>query len=86
MTQGKGAAMSNSRGQKMNTRSSAETELVGVNEMLRKILGGKCFIEAQGYTVEHNILLLDNKSTILLVKNEAFFQGRRQDISGPSFS
>ena len=38
---------------------------------------GKYFIEAQGYTVEHNILLQDNKSTILLAKNGALSQGKK---------
>ena len=86
MTLGKGATMSSSRGQKVNTGSSTETELVGVDEMLRKILWGKYFIEAQGYTVEHNILLLDNKSTMLLAKNGAFSQGKKLNISRPNSS
>ena len=31
---------------------------------------GKYFIEAQGWTVDHNILYQDNKSTILIATNE----------------
>ena len=63
---GKGAAMSMSRGQKLNTKSSTESELFGFDDALPQILWERYFIEAQGYTVEHNILLQDNKSTILL--------------------
>ena len=33
------------------------------------MMWGKYFIESQGYTVEHNILYQDNKSTILLATN-----------------
>ena len=37
----------------------------------------KYFIEAQGYTVEHNILYQDNKSTILLATNGRQYMSRR---------
>ena len=66
MTLGAGAAMSMSRAQKMNTRSSTESELVGVYDALQEILWGKYFIEAQEHKIDHNILLQDNKSTISL--------------------
>ena len=38
---------------------------------------GKYFIESQGYTVEHNILYQDNKSTILLATNGRQSMSRR---------
>ncbi len=69
MTFGKGAAMSFSRGQKLNVKSSTECELVGVDDAIPQMMWGKYFVEAQGYTVEHNILYQDNKSTILLATN-----------------
>ena len=69
MSLGGGAAMSFSRGQKMNVKSSTECELVGIDDAIPSILWGKHFIEAQGYTVTHNILYQDNKSTILLATN-----------------
>ena len=57
MTLGRGATMSFSRGQKLNVRSSIECKLVGINDAIPQIMWGKeHFIEAQGYTVEHNIL------------------------------
>jgi hypothetical protein len=77
MSLGKGAPMSMSRGQKLNTKSSTESELVGIDDALPQILWGKYFIEAQGYTVEHNILLQDNKSTILLATNGKFSSSKK---------
>ena len=38
---------------------------------------GEYFIEAQGYTVKHNILLQDNKSTILLATNGKFSSSKK---------
>lgn len=74
---GKGAHMSSLRGQKTNTESSTETELVGVDGVIAKMLWGKYFIEDQGYTMEHNILLQDSKLTILLAKNGTFSSGKK---------
>ena len=62
MSLGRGAVMSFSRGQKLNVRSSTECELVGINDAIPPIMWGKYFIEAQGWTVDHNILYQDNKS------------------------
>ena len=69
MSLGRGAVMSFSRGQKLNVRSSTECELVGVDDAIPQMMWGKYFIEAQGWTVDHNILYQDNKSTILLATN-----------------
>ena len=69
MTMGKGASMSFSRGQKLNARSSTEAELIGLDDAIPDILWGRFFLEGQGYTIEHNIVYQDNKSTILLATN-----------------
>jgi hypothetical protein len=69
MTYGKGAPMTMSRKQKLNTRSSTEAELVGVDDAVNMILWTKLFLEEQGYNVDANILYQDNKSAILLEKN-----------------
>ena len=61
--------MSMSKAQKLNTGSSTESELVGVHDALPDILWGKYFLEAQGHKIDHNVLLQDNKSTILLATN-----------------
>ena len=66
---GKGAALSKSSGQKINTKSSSEAELVGVDDILPTILWAKYFIEAQGYDIEHNIIHQDNESTLRMINN-----------------
>ena len=77
MSLGRGAAISSSRKQKLNVRSSAEGELVGIDDALPCILWCRYFIEAQGYTIEQNILYQDNKSTILLATNGRWFSSKR---------
>ena len=69
MTFGKGAIASISCKQKLNTRSSTEAELVGADDGATMVLWTKLFMEAQGYTIDHNVLFQDNKSTILLELN-----------------
>ena len=49
MTLGNGAAISMSRKQKTNARSSTEAELIGVYDALLSILHTKYFLEAMGY-------------------------------------
>jgi hypothetical protein len=66
---GTGAAMSMSRKQKLNTRSSTEAELVAVDDAINLVLWTKLFLEEQGYKVDKNFLFQDNKSAILLEKN-----------------
>jgi hypothetical protein len=69
MTYGRGAPITMSRKQKLNTRSSTEAELVGADDAINMILWTKLFLEEQGYAVQQNILFQDNKSAILLEKN-----------------
>ena len=69
MTMGKGTINGSSRKQKLNTKSSTEAELVGVDDNMTQIIWTRYFLEAQGYAVTDNILLQDNKSTILLENN-----------------
>jgi hypothetical protein len=64
-----GAAQSISRKQKLNTRSSTESEVVGADNVLVMILWTKLFLEEQGYKIEQNVLYQDNKSTFLLETN-----------------
>ena len=66
---GKGSVYSMSSKQKLNTRSSTEDELVGINDVLSMILWTRLFLEAQGYQVTDNVLHQDNESTIKLAKN-----------------
>ena len=69
LTMGTGYPISASTKQKLNTRSSTESELVGVDDLMPSILWTRNFLEAQGYGVRENIILQDNKSAILLEKN-----------------
>ena len=66
---GKGSVYLLSSKQKLNTRSSTEAELVGINDVLSMILWTRLFLEAQGYHVTDNVLHQDNESTIKLARN-----------------
>ena len=77
MTFGKGVVQLLSKKQKLNTRSSTEAELAGADDVATQILWTKHFMEAQGYTIEDNILHQDNKSTILLQENGRKSAGKR---------
>jgi hypothetical protein len=55
--------------QKLNTRSSTETEIVGADDFMPAICWTRYFMKAQGYGVKDNVLFQDNKSSILLEKN-----------------
>jgi hypothetical protein len=70
MSLGKGAAYSRSTRQRLNTKSSTEAELVGVDDVMPQVLWTRYFLEAQGYTVvRDSIIYQDNQSSILLEKN-----------------
>ena len=69
LTLGRGFPISTSTKQKLNTRSSTESELVGVDDMMPIILWTRYFLIAQGYGIIENLLLQDNKSAILLEHN-----------------
>ena len=68
-TFGTGIIDQKSSKQKMNTRSSTETEVVGTSEYLPKNIFFEMFMEAQGYKLESNVLAEDNESTICMSKN-----------------
>ena len=50
MTLGKGVIYGTSTRQKLNTKSSTEAELVGVNDLMPQVLWTCYFLEAQGYS------------------------------------
>ena len=66
MGQGKGVVIGSSLKQKLNMNSSTEGQLLGSHNGLSVVLWSKNFIEAQGYTMEHNKLYQDNKIAILV--------------------
>ena len=42
-------------------------------------LWGKCFLEAEGYNIEHNVLLQDNKLTIFLATNGMISSSKKRN-------
>jgi len=55
--------------QKSNSKSSCESEIIGVSEYLPYNLWFLMFIEAQGYEIGSNIIFQDNKRAILFARN-----------------
>ena len=69
-----------SRKQKLNTKSSTESELVGVDDISTMIIWTKLFMEAQGYDIQKNILYQDNKSAIILENNGKRSSSKRTQV------
>jgi hypothetical protein len=77
-TIGKGAIIGSSTKQKVNSRSSTESELIGVDDKIAKILWTKRFLEWQEFLVKLNIIYQDNTSTIIkLEENGKESSGKR---------
>ena len=66
---GRGFPIVSSTKQKLNARSSIETELVGADDFMPAICWTRYFMKAQGYRTLDKILFQDNKSSILLENN-----------------
>jgi hypothetical protein len=77
LTLGKGFPIVSSTKQKLNTRSSTESKLVGVDDMMSSILWTRYFLKAQGYNITDSIVFQDNKSSILLEKNGKMSSSKR---------
>jgi hypothetical protein len=77
LSMGRGFPITSSSKQKLNTRSSTESELVAVDDCMPAILWTRYFLEAQGYGVRENIMYQDNLSAMLLEKNGKFSSSKR---------
>jgi hypothetical protein len=77
MSLGKGSPFSCSTSQKLNTKSSTEAELVGVDDGMALIIWTRNFMIEQGYKVKDNVVYQDNQSAILLERNGRASSGRR---------
>ena len=55
MTMGQGAASSNSTKKKLNTKSSTNIEIVGIDDEITLIIWSGYFLEEQGYQSRDNI-------------------------------
>lgn len=69
MSMGTGVFNVKSTKQKLNTKSSTETEVVGVSDYLPWVVWTKMFMEEQGRKIKSNILYQDNESAIRIEKN-----------------
>ena len=77
MTLGRGTIMSKSTKQKINTKSSTESELVGASDSVPQIVWTNYFIAAQGYEINDTILYQDNTSAIAMETNGKLSSGKR---------
>ncbi len=77
LTMGRGFPNTAPTKQKLNTRSSTESELVGVDDMMPIIIWTCYFLLSQGYGIVENLLLQENKSSILLEQNRKASSSKR---------
>jgi hypothetical protein len=77
LTMGRGFPITASTKQKLNTRISTENELVGVDDMMSIIIWTHYFLLSQGYGIIKNLLLQDNRSSILLEENRRASSSKR---------
>ena len=68
ITMGKVSLYSKSSKQKLNTKSSTESELVAISDALPQLLWFQRFLSAQGYPELPAHIWVDNESTITLAK------------------
>ena len=69
MTFGRGILHGKSSKQKLNTKSSTESELVGVSEYLPYSLWMANFLKCQNYKLLKNTVYQDNQSTLRMARN-----------------
>ena len=69
ISMGTEAMIHNCSKQKLNTKSSTESEVVGVSDFLPYTIWASYFLKAQGYVLYRNIFYQDNTSAIKMLKN-----------------
>jgi hypothetical protein len=77
MTMGQGAANSQSSKQKLNTKSSTESEFVEVDDVISQVIWTRYFLEGQSKVIDDNIVYQDNQSAMKLEKNGMKSSGKR---------
>ena len=75
ITFGTGIVTHRSSKQKMNSRSSNKTEVIGNSEFLPTNIWYQNFLEAQGYPLSKNYFLQDNKGAEKMAKNGRISSG-----------
>ena len=73
---GAGTIHAKSAKQKLNARSSTETELVSADDCVPQTLWTNLFMKEQGHSVGGTVVHQDNKSTALLENNGTFSSGK----------
>ena len=69
MTMGTGGAYVQSSKKNLNTKSSTDSKLVGVDDVLTQIIWTRYFLKEQGHMIQDNVIYQDNQSAIRLEKN-----------------
>jgi hypothetical protein len=69
MSMGKGSIYSTSTKQKLVARSSTESEVIGVHDVLPQTIWTNNFLKEQGVEVKDTLVYQDNMSSMLLEKN-----------------
>ena len=81
ITLGKGPVYAKSGIQRLNTTSSAESELVALSDSTGQILWTRQFLEHQGYNVGPATIYEDNQSAIKLAENGRSNSSRTRHIA-----
>ena len=69
VTMGTGGAYVQYSKQKLNTKSSTDAKLVGVDDVLTQGIWTQYFLKEQGYILHNNVIYQDNQSAIRLENN-----------------
>ena len=77
MTMGRVYPLDNSTKHELNTRSSTESKIAAVDNLIPQILWARLFMKAQGFKVRDNIIYQDNNSAILLETNGQSLSSKR---------
>jgi hypothetical protein len=78
---GKGSVNVSSKKQQLMTKSSTESELVGLSDQLPQVIWTRNFLLAQGYAVGPAVIFQDNQSTIALVAKGRSTSARTRHIA-----
>jgi hypothetical protein len=77
---GQGFPIVSSTNQKLNTRSSTETDIVGADDFMPAICWTRYLMKAQGYFVNDNVLFQYINSSILLENNGKASSSKRTKL------
>ena len=69
MNMGTRGAYVHSRKEKLNTKSSTDADLVGVDDVLTQVIWTRYLLKEQGHMIQDNVIYQDNQSAIRLEKN-----------------